>query len=402
MSLNKVFTIFLVLFQLLFVYATPIPGFSVADVMLLLLLPLMTLNLIKKNKINLVIYKPLYFILVYIIFQMLIIFILKDESSVIDIGTRTMRFTIYLITLIVFVPVYFDIKLGIKILRYVCIISTLFLFIQIILVKTTGVYLPGTLSGLPIMRDELSIFNNNVTQWGVLVRPRSFFTEPAHYAGYNLLYLVLGLFSEKNNIKQYISEVVVSVGLILSNSTTGILICLIIWMIWIIKQIIKSDSRKNKLITLIIIMLVIPILLEIIVSSNNFQILIQRVFDANTGGLGGAAIGRLGNYSTVFSLEGKSIYKVIFGRGMVELPFFMPSIARIFYYYGIVGIALFAYLLIYMLKKINKNKRIIILLIVLLGIGSDSIFGYNLLYYFMFLCWTNDDNKLVGGNVNER
>lgn len=402
MSLNRLFTIFLVLFQLLFMYATPIPSFSVADTILLLFLPLLILNILNKNKIKVGIYKPLFLILIYIVLQMLFVCLLKESNAVIDIVARTIRFIIYLIILIIFVPMYFDIKLGIKILRYVCVISTLFLFVQIILLKITGVYLAGTIPGLPIMRDELNIFNNNVTQWGGLIRPRSIFTEPAHYAGYNLLYLSLGLFSKKNNIKQYIPEVIVTFGLILSNSATGIIICLIIWGIWIIKQIIKSDSRKNKLITISIIILIIPILLGIIVSSNNFKILVERVFNTNTGGLGGAAIGRLGNYSTVFSLKENSIYQIIFGRGMVELPFFMTSVARVFYYYGLIGIILFTYSLIYIFKKINKNMRIILLLIILLGIGSDSIFGYNLLYYFMFLCWTNDDDKAVGGNINER
>ena len=51
MSLNRLFTIFLVLFQLLFMYATPIPSFSVADTILLLFLPLLILNILNKQLI---------------------------------------------------------------------------------------------------------------------------------------------------------------------------------------------------------------------------------------------------------------------------------------------------------------------------------------------------------------
>lgn len=202
MSLNRLFTIFLVLFQLIFLYATPIESISMADAILILIYPFLIFKLIKTKKlvlsklnINLLLF------LFYVLFQFVVLYILKDIPFLNDAALRTGRFVFYLITVICIAPNFFDVKLGVKVLKYISIISTIFLIFQILMVRFVGVYIPGTVPGLQLMRSDLLDFNQNIMNAGYLIRPRSFFSEPAHYATYVLLYLAIGLFAEKKKIQ---------------------------------------------------------------------------------------------------------------------------------------------------------------------------------------------------------
>ncbi|MDF9844047.1 MULTISPECIES: hypothetical protein [unclassified Paenibacillus] len=392
MRLNKVFTIFLVSFQLWFLYATPISSISVADAILILMYPVLLFKLIKEKKMylsknNL----PLVLFLVYIFFQFILVFSINDISFVNEAALRTGRYVLYLITVIFIAPNFFEVKLGIKVLKYICIASTIFLFFQILMVRFAGVYIPGTIPGLPLIRLDLLEFNQNIMNAGYLIRPRSFFSEPAHYATYVLLYLGIGLFSEKKKIIDYFPEIIITFGLLVSNSATGFIACAIVWGVWAFKKLLLNE-KKTKFI--IATLLLTPFLLFLIVNTEYYQTFVFRVFGEGSGGLGTAAASRMENYDLAFSTDGLSTIEILFGHGMVDTAYYMPSIPTIFFYFGIIGMLVFFIFSLMIMHNGNEKQKIIIILTIVLSIGGDAIFGPNCLYFYLFLLSPKTTKKL--------
>ena len=395
--MNNIFTFFLVIFQLLFLYATAIPSVSVADIILLFMYPILIISLIKRKRL---VFKKCYlfllFFFIYVMFQFAFLCFVEGSSFINEAFLRTGRFLFYLFTVIFLAPHFFNIRLGTRILKYVCLISTCFLFFQLLMVEFANIYIPGTIPELPIMRADLAEFNQNIMEVDFLIRPRSFFAEPAHYASYVILYLALGLFSEKNTFKDFLPEIIISIGLLVSNSATGIITGIIVWILFIFHTILKINSQNKKNKFLLPVLIGTPITIICIMFTNYFQIFLTRVLGSGLDNLGSAAIGRFGNYKWAFSLDGLALYEILFGRGMVEIEKFIPAIAKLFYYYGLVGIILFFIMLLIIIFKAELKQKVIIILIFILSIGGDAIFGPNSLYYLLF--FMNDKIQLVSKN----
>ena len=64
--LKKIFTILLIIFPILYMYQTPILTLTVADVLLIILIPFLLIDMARK-KIKISIYKPLGIVILYII-----------------------------------------------------------------------------------------------------------------------------------------------------------------------------------------------------------------------------------------------------------------------------------------------------------------------------------------------
>ncbi len=402
MQIKKIFTILLVLFQLLILYATPIPSLSVADILLIILYPFLILYLIKKQNLTLKInYLPLMIYFFYILFQFLFNCFFHDTSYIDETFFRTCRYLFYLFTVIFIAPQMFDVRLGVKLLKYVSLVSTLFLFFQMFMVKFMRLYIPGTIPGIPLMRSELEDFNQNIMQATYLIRPRSFFSEPAHYASYVIGYLVIGLFfKQKNSSKEYITEVIITIGLIVANSATGIIAAGVIWGIWILRKISINYSKSMKMKFVIPFILLVPITFLMVLNSKYFNIFMERVFGKPGESAGSAFIGRMGNYSSTFSIGDLTWNEILFGRGMIDIVEYIPAIPTIFYYYGIVGMGLSFIIFIIMFYIVKFKHKVVLIMIVMLSIGGDAIFGPNCLFYFLF--FMNDSREYAIKDYSEK
>lgn len=385
------------MFQLLFLYATPIPSVSLADVLLLIIYPFLILKMIKKGKLNLKKdYAPFIALFIYILFQTLIILFGKDINYITNIVATAGRFMFYLFTVIYFVPYFFDRKIGISLYKKICVISTIFLFLQILVVKFWGYYIVGTIPGFPLMRNELAEFNQTIMNAGYLIRPRSFFAEPAHYVSYVSIYLAIGLFTKKNNYKEYFAEIIISIGIIVSNSATGMIVLAFLWAMWILKN---FNIRRIDVKKLLMIIILFPIAINIVISSEYFKTFLERTFGFGGEGLGSAAVGRFSNFMWAFSSENVSVGNFIFGRGMIEIDKYIPGIPSMFYYFGIIGSLIFVLIMLSMFIKAKYQQKILIMLIIVMSIGGDAIFGPNCLLSFLFII--NDENKKDLPKINE-
>lgn len=95
----------------------------------------------------------------------------------------------YLLILIVLIKKFFNPIIGYRLFKNISVFSTVYIIIQEILLKLTGVYLTGHIPGIKLLNPEIMKFNETASYiTSFAVRPRSIFPEPAHYAQYVLVF----------------------------------------------------------------------------------------------------------------------------------------------------------------------------------------------------------------------
>lgn len=394
MLLNKLFTTLLVVLPVLSLYSIPDTKILIFELIIALLYPFMLYFILKTNeKINKIFYYPLIVPLSYIILQLAFLIVIKDFNYINSILLRTFHNVFYLLTAIVFIRQYFDKKFGIKVLKITAVFASVYIIIQSILINTAGFYLPGTLPFFETVVDE---FNETIMDSGFEIRPRSIFSEPSAFGTFISLYLIIDLFSgEKTKFVDYIPNIIASIGLLLSRSTTSYLLGFTIWVLWSLNIFSKLQLRKIGIVLLFSI-IVIPFILFNIIQTESFNVFIRHTFE--NGEWGSGVIGRIGNYSDAFSTEWLSDNEILFGRGMQPQNYYIPGIPRLFYYFGIAGILIWACTYLYIFFVSNWSQRRILLLTIISSFFGDLLFGINYLIYFPFIVTL--EKKLIKKDEN--
>lgn len=377
--LKKSFTILLIIFPILYMYQTPIFTLTVSDVLLIIIIPFMILDMLRKNIKNSV-YNPLAIVIIYIILQTLVMLLANNcmDSVLLSIC----RLLLYYLVLTVFTKNYFDIELGLKVYKKVAIISCCFLFLQIICDQVLGFYIPGTIPGLPIS-EGLAEYNNQKASGMSEARLRSFFSEPSHFSIYVALIFAIELLNE-NKINKRI--IIYTLGLLLSGSSTGIFMVAIIYSIYFVKNI-KTFSKRT-IINISVIIVLILMILPIYMQTKSFKIFYERTFVQENSSIDG----RFGKYENV--LEGTNIINMIFGRGtFAEIDGYIPAFPRIYYYYGIIGILYFLARTLNNFIKLKGTRLTTWAVLFILIFPTELIFGYLIMVYMPFIIIKRKNEK---------
>ena len=383
--LKKLFTILLIIFPILYMYQTPILTLTVADVLLIILIPFLLIDMARKE-IKISIYKPLGIVVLYIILQTLVIILLSNDSNINSSIFSICRLLLYYIVLTVFTKNYFDIELGIKIYKKVAIFVCCFLFLQIICEKLFGIYIPGTIPGLPVS-EALTEYNVQKSA-GNSARLRSLFAEPAHFSTYVSLIFAIDLLKE-NKINKRI--IIYTLGLLLSGSSTGIFMVAIIYAVYFIKNM-KSFSKRT-IINITVIMILIAIILPMYMQTESFKIFYERTFVNENSSIDG----RFENYGMV--LEETNTINLIFGRGtFAEIEDYIPALPRIYFYYGIIGMIYFFIRSARNFIKLKGTQFASWLVLFILIFPTELIFGYLIMVYMPFII--KGENERKSGNID--
>lgn len=355
-------------------YELPGTRILVADLILAFLTIAFIVKIMAKGFIQLgTYYKPLIFILAYILVQLTIVMFLKDTNYVHDLLPRTIHNIFYIFIVIIFVKEYFDMSYGYEIMKNIAIFSTIYIIMQSILLETVGYYLPGT---LPFFHTVIDEFNVGAMNASFAVRPRSIFTEPSGYANFIIMFLVVDLFQFKKTYgKDYFVNIFVTIGIILANSTTGYLLSLWVWMLYFIR-LYSHKLTKRKIKIAIFLLLLIPLILGILYKAGIFNTVINHT--TSVGGLNG----RIQNYKLAFDISGLSNFEFLFGRGMMDTNYYIPGIPRLFYYFGLVGMILWFVVYVAIWVRSNQIQRTVLLLMLINSFFGDSIFGKSYLVYY--------------------
>lgn len=219
-----------------------------------------------------------------------------------------------------------------------------------------------------------------------LYRPTSLFLEPAHYSQYNILCLCYSLFGDHQNRKSNLKlAIFITVGLLLSTSGQGILLCALLWFIWFLNIMLTSkiDIIKKLLLLFLVIVFVVYIIPQIF-NLSIMQKSIYRVWDFEKGEPGPALSTRLFTYSYFNELP--LLYKFIgVGFGNVPPGVYFNGISYILYTIGVIGLFIVMLFLLNAFIHTRNFQRCFCLIYFLLLIGSQTFTAVNIVFYFSFI-----------------
>lgn len=391
-TMSKIITSLLILYPLLSLYHPFGLPVSLPDSLMILLLIFVVIKSCLIGSVTLeTAFLPW---TVYIILHMISTLIFRNVSDSHDFIGSTFRYLLFFIAILFSIRNYFDIEYGIKIYKYVCIISTAFLIIQIIVLAIFGYYIKGVLniSFLPVTRADLPEFGNDISQYTLSFRPRSFFGEPAHYGTYICGYLAISLF--KNGKKELPVQLFLSLGALLSLSSTAIIMIIGIWFMYFV----SNFSRKVSLRTLLTV-LCIPIILFFVIKSDFFKQFLYRLTETES------TENRFYEYKNLTRyFEGKtSLFLFGFGNGGTPLSNekYFAGYARLFLYYGLTGIVVFASNMLSVFLKGRKWQKMLLIVVLALQIGGESFLSNMILCQLPFVCSIDQNTDTVQKQKNQ-
>ena len=197
-------------------------------------------------------------------------------------------------------------------------------------------------------------------------RPRSFFEEPAHYATYVVGYLIVLLLTSDTS-KQIMLKIFLSVGIVVSGSTTGLIMMALGWAFCL------GKLFRKKRVGIKILFLLVGLLgaLYVALQSSTAQILIRRTFQSNE-----ASSGRFKN--VMMALNSGSAIEFFFGRGayvpaITDDLSWLPGWPLIYKCFGILGFLILLGALFMMFVRASRSQKVFLVLFVILNIGTEMI-----------------------------
>lgn len=386
--IQNLFTLFLILYPITGLYATPLQSVSIADFILIISIPFLFLMLIKLNrKVKDTISFPMLGLLIFLIFHLLMCIPFVGSGSLFDITMSSFRYILYLLALALFIKTYFNWNVGLKQLRFVSVGVSCYLILQYLLYTFLGIYLPGTIPFLNFMSSSINDIYHSYNL-GHTIRVCSVFAEPSHFSTYVILFLMIDLLIPKKQFIEYVDSIIISIALFLSKSSAGIIMCLLVWLFWLLTKILLQENIKRKLSFLIGIMISLPIIVFSIINTSLFQSFLERTY--SDGHLGNAALGRVGNVSIENFISDSSVYHIFLGYGLINLEDYLPGLARWIYSYGCVGLMVLLIILSVVFIKSDKIQRTILIFFLILNLGTEVMLGYYILLYYPFLLITHN------------
>lgn len=369
---EKIIAWVVILFMPLSIYTTPIYGITIGDITLFLLLPLLIIDsLISERKFIVVFPKPIFIFMLFIVVHSCINLLWVENINNFKI-LAIFRYLFYLFMVLVISSKQMKIKSFISIYKMLALIFVFYAIAQFITFKLYGYpVLPPNLLGIPTVDyiDNISDFSNIALYGqGLIYRPRSVFLEPAYFSTFlaPILFYTLNL---KNDIK---SSLVLSLGVIVSGSTTGMVFLVLFWSKFILTL---FASRKFKLRGLIFIFasIILTFYLSYYYLQDYLQIIFNNILQTD-GTLGSTIIQRFQNYD-ILTENYSNIITFFIGNGMTNVDLYLPSYGVLFYRYGFLGIMVYLIAMIYTYCNCGFYGKGVTFILFLLCFGTNSFFN---------------------------
>lgn len=351
-----------------------------------ILLLIGAISCIKNNK-KIIINKPLtIMICIHMIFSLISVLIQKNYEIYIPTMNSIIMVFLNSILIMQFINNYDNYILD-KVFR-----GFAFLVVGFIIYQSVFIKLGITPHNGMIFKELVSGYSwsNSI----IYRRPNSFFAEPSYFSIYVLPLLAYFLLNKK-----YIMGIIIYISIIFSTSTLGIIGGGIV-IIYII--IINYDIKiKLKLIYLLPVLFLIMIFL---VNKFNLYWIIEqnlvKIQNLNTE----SAIRFTGNLKYFICLN--NVYKFI-GVGIGQLANhlyilginaynYSNGIIIVLFNYGILGLIIFIYTCVIYFKNLTKEKKIYMIIFLLICIIDYFIYTPNFYYILFFiLIYMNGKNVLI-------
>lgn len=268
-------------------YGSPVPGVTIGEFLFLLVIVINLKNLII-NKVILKKLSPLFVFIIYCLSYPLLFSQFNSNFSYTSLIIGVIRFLFYVVLILLVTSLNLpNDESFIRQYKIIGFIASAYLIIQFLAHLFWGVILPWKFPFLPVYVDGYNQIDF-ISNFAVFYRPYSFFLEPGYYVQYIIPIFILTVF-HLNNKKNIFFSIFFSVSLFISTSGQGIIICLMIWSIIILKytrNMIKKLSIK-KLLIFGTIPLILYAFLQVFFSSELINKSFSRLFIGNQASING-------------------------------------------------------------------------------------------------------------------
>ena len=370
-SLPAIFTVTMVLFPLLDVVESPFSGFSLGTVAVLIsefaLIAFSGKHEVRIGSIS---------CFVLYAFCMSLVLLLSGVQIYSEGGLPTALLRLFKFALIV-LPVFLfslhksvNVHLAFKVVRLVCIISSLYVMIQQVFLAV-GIVVPNAFT--QVAASDLYLTSGFGVEGSSSFRPSGLFLEPSHMSQYCLPFLLWQAFDPVKSEKRLPFLIVVSLGVVLTGSGMGVLGVAAILLAYFV-----SKAGKNALMIFAIAALFFISLLAF--QTDFMQSVMERLFTANVSGGGNAFEARIDNGMEIYFA--KDIVVQIFGSGFGNVPAsYMNGLEYVLNTLGIVGVVLLVASSISAAMRFEAWGKMVILLYFVLLLGAQVFTAATFSFY---------------------
>ena len=294
---------------------------------------------------------------------------------------RSARYIMYLVySCILLNDNLIDIKLGIKLYRFIAVFASIYLLLQYVLLYVFNYSLPGYISWLPLMRSELEEFTENLGAT-FYARPRSIFAEPSQFGIFATGYLMLSVLYQRRE-KDWGEKAVILLAMALSASSTSLLGVGMVAVIYGVRLYKKYEKNKKKLLrwaAVAVGSVVLLLLVSNFVRDRVLYLLLRLPNSFNN---------RLGGFLEYGQrVKDFSFLQVLFGIGMDlrNMTVWYSGLIKILLYFGVVGTAYFCTFVINAVRRSKPAQRLYLLIFLLLCVFSEILASNWLILFLPFV-----------------
>lgn len=389
-GVKKFFSIFLALLPIIAIYSSGIPGFNIADIILLLFLAASILLSKKSNRridsrlVIMVLYCA------YICTLPLLIGAVSGGTVFADIIIRTVRIIFYIVSGAFLSMKHLDVNIFKNAVIKASLAAVVYIIVQYVLYYGFNYYLVGYLPFLEVYQsgyegvDYVSRFEL------MFFRPTSFFLEPAHCSRYLIIGLVFVLFKPRLRREDVLRAIIIATGILFTTSGQGYLMVAIVLLSFIFLNPYRKGSVKNVGTILGVVLIVTILFLVLYFSTDIIHNSIARILNTSSTG---AVTARLGTFFKI--LDEEAVY-LFLGHGYGAVPYenaWLSGITYTLYGSGFVGLLL---LIAFFIKAITVRKpvnRTIALIFFFLFLADDAFNSYMTVIYLSTILYYVEDGR---------
>ena len=366
MSARKLNSILLGLLPVIMIYRVPFTGFGLSTLMVAYLALFSILGLFENNG-KMIIEWSLSAFFLYIILR--------------NIGNGLFS-VFYLLAFIVILGARhgtFKIKITMLTIEYVSLFISLIVIVQTIAHYVFGINLQ-TLYSAVVLDEYRGILGYSINRG--IFRPSGLFLEPAHFAQYAIIALLLNMRKEKLSAGRLI---ILSAAILCSTSGIGILLMIAAYGYLLLIR--TKETEKRKRLQYFLIFGVGMLIVGIIVSQVPIiQSAVNRIFGQDDTGYNAIAGRSVHWEATVQQLSGINIF---FGVGPKDyrVKGFITGLNEIIYYYGYVGLGIMAVAIIDSMIKRFKDRswNAVICIVYIALLAASDVVGFIMISFWFSL-----------------
>ena len=311
-----------------------------------------------------------------------------------DVFLRAGRFCLYFYFATLLFSNYLNYNDALSIYRKVALTASVYIFIQAIIYYSTGIVLPNKIGA-----------SSSAMLTSSIGRLKSFYSEPADMAYSIIPFICCSLFGPQYETKdrRFADSIIASLAIIISTSSQGTAIVIILWIIWEIKSI---GQHKPSLHIILLLMLFVAIFL-------GYR---STILEFSLGRLGGLLQGDISSTAWAARSGGFTVYNEqslllkVFGNGYGNYFseniygystwgqfIYFSTLSGSLFMQGILGTIMLVLILLKCFRLGTITQKILVLVFVFLSIGGDPLTGKYLVIYFPLMMCSAGIDEAEGG-----